>query len=160
MAEQEEEYTVEAIKGWRYNYREKCRKEFFIKWLNYPDSQNTYEPEEHLNCPDLLNAFVQGLDPVQQKYFFSSDPRKLSGFQRNAKYLECIGADGRHESDEDTGDESLSQRPRKKSKKQKFYLLVKFDDSDMIEEVTLDEFFKYQPKEALAFFEARFAYEK
>lgn len=179
----EGEYTVEAIRGWRYNYRANCRKEFLIKWLNYPESQNTFEPEDHLSCPAILQRFIDTFDEKQLKYFYSSDPRKLNGFQRNAMYIRCVGADGPHESDEEDSDDDkyfknsdegendiqtgripnngksfVSRKRKRKANKQRFYLLVQFDDSDMVEEVTLNEFFEYQPDEAFKFFESRFVY--
>ncbi|VDP51956.1 unnamed protein product [Soboliphyme baturini] len=50
----EKEYEVERIIS--------CRKKhgvikFLIKWKDYPNSANTWEPLENLNCPGLIEEF-------------------------------------------------------------------------------------------------------
>lgn len=149
----EEEYQVEAIRSWRYNLAAR-RKEFYIKWKNYPEEQNTWEPEEHLHCPKILEEFIDQLTAEQLIFFNCETPDKLTGFQRNATYVGCIGADGPHESDsEESGKEP--------SKKNKLYILAKFHDSTTgAEELTLDEFFQNKPEEALKFCEERLMYRK
>jgi len=54
--EPEEEYTVEKILDKRIRGG---KTEYLIKWEGYPDSENTWEPDDNLDCPDLINAFEE-----------------------------------------------------------------------------------------------------
>merc|ERR1711981_789661 len=53
MAE-ETVYEVEQIDDDRVV---KGKKQYFIKWHNFPVSDNTWEPEENLDCPDLIARY-------------------------------------------------------------------------------------------------------
>ncbi|XP_049872448.1 histone-lysine N-methyltransferase SUV39H2-like isoform X1 [Pectinophora gossypiella] len=50
------EYIIEKI----YDFKFDSGKEYFhIKWKGYDDSENTWEPLEHLeNCPSILRSFL------------------------------------------------------------------------------------------------------
>lgn len=53
-----EHYEVEKILGKRNN--KNGRVEYRIKWLNYPESESTWEPESNLSsCKKLLEKFNQ-----------------------------------------------------------------------------------------------------
>lgn len=132
------EYIVEAILDWRHNAREK-RREYYIKWQNWDESSNTWEPEGNLHCPAILKQFKEKMPEDQRFYFEHTDPASLSGFKRRAKYLRFVGIDGPHETDHE----------------KQFYCLLLFEDIDLAEEITLEEYFHYKPEEAFEFCESR-----
>ena len=50
----EEEYEVEEILDKRKHYG---KIQYLIKWKGYPLSEASWEPEEYLNCPEILKKF-------------------------------------------------------------------------------------------------------
>jgi chromobox protein 5 len=60
----EEEYVVEKILKKRVK---NGRVEYYLKWKNYPDTDNTWEPEDNLDCHDLLIAFNAEHDKKAKK---------------------------------------------------------------------------------------------
>jgi hypothetical protein len=52
----EEEYQVEHIMGHRKMGRGK-KLQYLVKWMGYPDSDNTWEPVEQIHALDLIKSY-------------------------------------------------------------------------------------------------------
>ncbi|KAI3365468.1 hypothetical protein L3Q82_010559 [Scortum barcoo] len=102
--EEEEEYVVEKVLNRRVV---KGRVEYLLKWKGFSDEDNTWEPEDNLDCPDLIAEFLQsqksahdgkrkaagepeGEDSKTKKK--KDDTEKLRGFARGLDPERIIGA--------------------------------------------------------------------
>jgi hypothetical protein len=58
LIDREEEYQVERIMGhWRMGRGNKLQ--YLVKWVGYPDSDNTWEPVTQIHALDLIKHYQQ-----------------------------------------------------------------------------------------------------
>ncbi|KAJ8365079.1 hypothetical protein SKAU_G00139100 [Synaphobranchus kaupii] len=110
VEEEEEEYVVEKVLDRRVM---KGKVEYLLKWKGFSDEDNTWEPEDNLDCPDLIAEFLQSQKTAHEtggKRKAESDtegavageesrpkkrkdePEKLRGFARGLDPERIIGA--------------------------------------------------------------------
>lgn len=74
VEEEEEDYVVEKIVDERMV---DGRLEYFLKWKGYSSLDNTWEPANNLDCPELLEQFKKTRGGVPPRESSSeSDSRK------------------------------------------------------------------------------------
>lgn len=90
-SDEPDEYSVEAIRGKRKNQRTGLT-EYLIKWQDYPESDNTWEPIDNLKCPDLILKFNEAeknkrkrRSVVENKESQTKRTRKLDDSRTNAE---------------------------------------------------------------------------
>jgi len=67
-ADEGEEFIVERIVSHRFR---NGRKEYLLAWKGYSEEENTWEPQQNLDCPDLIEEYE---NRIMQKSRYMHEP--------------------------------------------------------------------------------------
>lgn len=104
--EEEQQYEVEAIVGTRSRLKQ---TQYFIKWKNFPEEQNTWEYEADVNCPELIAEYLEK-NPKYVKKVRISLPASREAPKRSAAEKKSLA-----ESEQESDDDSVKAKPSKKN---------------------------------------------
>src|SRR5216684_8542178 len=65
LIEGEEEYEVKKIINHRHTRRARTLQ-YLVKWVGYPEADNTWEPADQIHAPQLINTYHQQ-HPLEDK---------------------------------------------------------------------------------------------
>ncbi|XP_005190971.1 chromobox protein homolog 3 [Musca domestica] len=86
-------FVVEKIMDKRITPEGKV--EYFIKWRGYPNSDNTWEPEENCDCPSIIQKFEESRAKSKkrgEKKPKMEEIQKLRGYDRGLPIEQIVGA--------------------------------------------------------------------
>lgn len=95
-ASNEVEFIVEKILDKR---SQNGKVEYLLKWSGYSDQDNTWEPEENLDCPSLIADYEAQLEVIpkveknnEAKKTFITEDNRARGFDRGLEPDKIVGA--------------------------------------------------------------------
>ena len=77
IIEGQPEWEVEAIVGMRLHGRKK-EKQYRVHWKEYSDAQDTWEPEDNIHAPELIQQYHQSQNLSIRSTRFRSKPPMIS----------------------------------------------------------------------------------
>ncbi|XP_065349227.1 chromo domain-containing protein cec-1-like isoform X2 [Cloeon dipterum] len=110
--DEDDDYEVEEcidVRGTKGN------REFLIKWKNYSSRSNTWEPEENLDCPDLMKKCLEKKNPSKAAPKSKKTPKKKGPGKKtpNKKQKKNAKNGKADESEEETHEEAIEDEAEK-----------------------------------------------
>ncbi|RXN00455.1 Chromobox protein-like 3 [Acipenser ruthenus] len=134
--------------------------EFYLKWKGFTDADNTWEPEENLDCPELIEEFLKTLN-ISPEIDETSNQLLVEQNEVEESSKECQAdepqeANENEEADQPTGFASGFEPERiigSTDSKGELMFLMKWKDSKEVELVPAREASVKCPQVVIAFYE-------
>ncbi|XP_045761694.1 chromobox protein homolog 1-like isoform X2 [Maniola jurtina] len=167
----EEEYVVEKVLNKR---TVKGKVQYLLKWKGYKEEESTWEPEENLDCEELIRAFEDNRKEKEAKAKKSDENQsRTKKRRRDSDDTSVSGRKGRGTSVSSADDHRESKKKEDKAKSGfekglkaekiigasdatgELMFLVKWADSDEAELVPAKVANVKCPQQVIAFYEER-----
>ncbi|CAF0725171.1 unnamed protein product [Adineta steineri] len=114
---EEDEYIVEKVLEMRTT--KKGKVQYLLKWKGFSHNENTWEPAEHLECPELVAAFMADQkEKQQQQQASTSKTNETSNGKRSHSSSSSHNKHDNTDDDKNNNNNSKKKRPR-----------IEFDDT-------------------------------
>lgn len=136
--EEEQEYDVEAIRSRRKNPKTGLY-EYLVKWENYPESQNTWEPIDNLKCPDLIARFNEQENNKRKRRSTNDSSSSQQAPQSQTKRPKRATTSPEVTEDSASSTAKIRGRPKKviEEKEEEPFLLEEDNSSDKAETLSV-----------------------
>ncbi|XP_039592928.1 chromobox protein homolog 3-like isoform X1 [Polypterus senegalus] len=140
--------------------------EYFLKWKGFTDADNTWEPEENLDCPELIEEFLNAPYLIEEKEDATTPPESTVVPDAESGNLDL---DEEQVSElQETEEQYEEEKPRgfacgfqperiigSTDKKGELMFLIKWKDSDEVDLVPAREASMKCPEVVIAFYEEK-----
>ncbi|MCI4374569.1 hypothetical protein PGIGA_G00007690 [Pangasianodon gigas] len=166
-----QEFAVEKIIRRRVN---DGKVEYYLKWKGFTDAENTWEPEDNLDCPELIEEFLRNLavsgeterkdnlalDPVIQPKEEQTELDASTQHQQQSEKEQtvCETGESADHNTETTNDQEPERIIGSTDRQGELMFLIKWHDTDDVALLSAREASVRWPKMVISFYEDKLSW--